>query len=206
MWNRIEYNRGEQVGNVIFLYDVKGMIKERQAMFSCICGKNFVSYISKIKRFETQSCGCLQKRVTSETNSRHRLKGHKLYGVWSAMKRRCNNKNTTQYKDYGGKGVVVCDEWKEFMPFFRWAIENGWEEGLQLDKDTKGGGMIYSPSTCCFVTPKANSNKRATSRHIEYNGETKTVSEWADHFQISLKNLYQRLSRGWDFEKCVNNG
>lgn len=203
MWNRIHYNNGEQVGNAIFLHDVNGLIKRRQAMFKCVCGEKFIAQVYKVKTFETQSCGCLHKKAISEANSRHNLKNHKLYGVWSSMKARCYNGKTAQYENYGGKGVTVCEEWKnDFITFFRWAIQNGWKEGLQLDKDTKGNGLVYSPETCCFVTPKKNSNRRSSSRHITYNGETKTVSEWADHFEISLKGLYQRLSRGWSVEKC----
>lgn len=206
MAGKIHYNYGEQVGNVIFLHDVNGLIKRRMAMFKCSCGNKFISQIYRVKTFETKSCGCLQKKAAQLANSRHNLKNHKLYGVWSGMKRRCYNENVKQYKDYGGKGVVVCKEWNnDFMCFFRWAILNGWKEGLQLDKDTKGDGMLYSPENCCFITPKENSNKRSTSKKITYNGETRTVSQWADYFHISLKNLYQRLSRGWSIEKCFTN-
>ena len=207
VWNKEPFNRGEQVGNAIYLHDVNGAIKRRQAMFKCVCGNNFIAQVYKVKTFETQSCGCLHKKATSEANSRHNLKNHKLYGVWSSMKARCYNPNTTQFKDYGAKGVIVCKEWQDsFLPFFRWAMENGWTEGLQLDKDIKGTGLIYSPNGCIFVTPKLNSNKRSTSRYITFDGQTKTVSEWATHFNISLKNLYQRMSRGWSFEKSINYG
>lgn len=204
-WNREIFNSGELVGNAYFLHDVNSLIKRRQAMFRCVCGEKFIAQVYKVKTFETQSCGCLHKKATSEANSTHGLTGHKLYRVWKSLRARCYNKNAGQYKDYGGKGVLVCDEWNSsFISFFRWCMANGWEEGLQLDKDTKGNGMLYSPDTCCFVTPKVNSNKRTTSRYITYNNETKTVSEWAGHFKISLKNLYQRLSRGWSVEKCFN--
>lgn len=206
-YNRIYYNYGEQVGNCIYLHDVNSLIKRRQATFKCQCGNKFIAQVYKVKTCETQSCGCLHKKATSEANSTHHLTKHKLYQVWKAMKARCYNENANQYKDYGGKGVIVCREWEnDFIPFFRWCILNGWEEGLQLDKDTKGGGLIYSPKSCCFVTPKVNSNKRTTSRFIEYDGKRKTVSEWADYFEISLKDLYQRLSRGWSVEKCFTYG
>jgi len=205
MWNRIEYKYGEQVGEAIFLHNVDNNAKRRFAAFRCVCGNKFISQIYKVKTCETRSCGCLHKKATSAANSRHKLKGHKLYGVWSSMKSRCYTPSVTQYKDYGGRGVTVCEEWRDdFMSFFRWAIANGWEEGLQLDKDLKGDGLIYSPSTCMFITPKSNSNKRRTSRLITHNNQTKTVSQWADDLNISLKNLYQRLSRGWSIEKCLN--
>lgn len=170
-------------------------------MFRCVCGNKFIAQVYKVKTFETRSCGC----AYINCYKKHGLKNHKLYGVWSSMKARCYNKNTAQYKDYGGRGVVVCEEWIDsFIVFYDWAIMNGWKEGMQLDKDLSGSKM-YSPKTCIFITPKKNSNKRTSSRTIIYNGQSKTISEWADHFNISLKNLYQRLSRGWDFEKCISS-
>lgn len=202
-----EYKYGEQLGNAIYLFEVDNMMKHRKAMFKCKCGKKFISYVHKIKTFETQSCGCFQKEATSMCNKTHGLRQDILYSVWRSMKTRCYNIKNRQYKNYGGKGVFVCEEWKDnFIRFYNWAMDNGYSYGLQLDKDIIGDGKCYSPENCCFVTPKENSNKRTTSRYIEYNGSTKTISEWADYFGISLKNLYQRLSRGWSFEKCVSYG
>lgn len=206
-WNRIEYNNGEMVGSVIFLYDLPSYGSRRKAVFRCGCGNNFPAMIDKVKRFETQSCGCLQKISASKSNSTHGMTNkHPLYGVWKAMKARCYNENTAQYSDYGGRGVVVCDKWRDdFLCFYKWCINNGYKKGLQLDKDRKGNGMVYSPENCCFVLPKENSNRRRTSKYITYEGQTLTISEWATYFNISLKNLYQRLGRGWVFEKCIKH-
>lgn len=200
-WNRIYYERGEQVGDCIFLHDVHNVITNvRKAMFECKCGKHFIANINKVKICETRSCGCAYFGI----NKTHGLSGHPLHQVWKSMKARCYNKNANQYDDYGGRGIAVCDEWKkDFQKFYDWAISNGWKKGLQLDKDTKGG-KIYSPDTCCFITAKKNSNRRRSSRILKYNEQSKTVSEWADYYGISLKNLYQRMSRGWSFEKCIS--
>lgn len=205
-WNRIEYKYGEMVGSVIFLHDVNNALNpnRRCAMFRCDCGTPFIAQIYKVKTEETQSCGCLHIKMTKQANTTHGLKSHKLYGVWSAMKARCYNPNTSQFKDYGGRGVIVCEEWKnDFINFYKWAISNGWKLGLQLDKDIKGDGMIYSPTVCVFVNAKDNSNRRSTSKYITYNDKTQTVAEWATELNISLKNLYQRMSRGWSFEKSI---
>lgn len=202
---RIQYNYGELVGEAYYLYDVDMCIKRRKAAFRCKCGNTFIAQLYKVKVSETQSCGCLHKKATSEANSRHNLKNHKIYGVWSAMKARCYNKNTAQYKDYGERGIYVCEEWKnDFISFYKWAIKNGWQKGLQLDKDTKGYGNVYSPLACCFTTPKINSNKRRTSKYLEFDNKKLTISGWADLYKISLKNLYQRMARGWSFEKCIS--
>jgi len=72
------------------------------------------------------------------------------------MKQRCYNKNNKNYKWYGAKGVRVCDSWQTFANFHKWAVNNGYKKGLHLDKDIKGNGKLYSPESCCFVTPKKN--------------------------------------------------
>lgn len=201
--NKIEYKYGHMFGPIMYLKEAESIGKHRRSNFLCYCGKEFASYTHKIKTGETKSCGCLQVEATSAANRVHGLNGHELYGVWSSMKARCYTSTTGQYKDYGGKGVSVCQEWVEsFQSFYSWAIANGWKKGLQLDKDIKGTGMLYCPEYCYFVTPKENSNKRITSKYITFDGETRTVSQWATHLNISLKNLYQRLSRGWSVEKC----
>jgi len=206
-WNRIDYKRGEMIGSVIYLYELPYYGAKRRAVFKCDCGNAFPAMIDKVKRLETQSCGCLHKIAVAKSNSTHKMANkHPLYDVWKGMKGRCYNENTTQYKDYGGRGVTVCDEWKhDFLAFYKWSVDNGYKKGLQIDKDTKSNSLIYSPSTCAYVLPKENSNRRRTSKYITYDGKTLTISEWATFFNISLKNLYQRLSRGWSFEKCIEN-
>jgi len=205
MPSKINYQSGELIGEAYFLYDVKKQNKRRYACFRCKCGKQFIAQLYKVKTFETRSCGCIFYDSIKNANSTHGLSNHKLYGVWLSMRARCYNKKATQFENYGGKGVIVCDEWKnDFLNFYNWAIKNGWEEGKQLDKDIKGNGMIYSSEYCSFVTPKQNSNKRVSNRYVFYKGENKTISEWADYFSVSVRNIYQRLSRGWDFEKSIS--
>ncbi len=88
----------------------------------------------------------------------HGLSRHPLYYVWQAMKMRCYNENYKDYKYYGAKGVKMCDEWfNDFEPFYKWAMNNGYKKGLQVDKDIKGIGKLYGPDSCVFVTPKINS-------------------------------------------------
>jgi len=203
--NRVEYYIGRQFGDLIYLGDATSVNGRRMSNFKCYCGTEFNCQLFKVKSGKTKSCGCLQRKATGDANRIHGLKNHELYGVWSGMKARCYNIKTKQYNNYGGKGVIVYREWADnFMVFYNWAIVNGWKQGLQLDKDIKGTGLLYSPEMCCFVTPKENSNKRGSSRYITYNNETKTVSQWAEYFNLSLKNLYQRLSRGWSVEECFN--
>lgn len=200
----ITYNYGEQVGEAIFLHEIDFCVN-RKAKFKCRCGNTFFARISAVRLGYTKSCGCIVgKNPNSRNHNTHSLRGHKLYNVWCAMKARCYNKNRTQYKDYGGKGVVVCEEWKnDFEKFYNWAISNGWKDGLQLDKDSRGDGMIYSPSTCCFLTSKQNNNKRNNNKLIEFNGQCKTIPEWSSITGVNKSTITTRLSRGWDIEKAL---
>lgn len=138
-------------------------------------------------------------------NIKHSLRQHPLYHSWCRMKARCYNPNNPRYDRYGGRGVSVCDEWlNDFKSYYDWCIENGWEEGLQVDKDIKGDGLLYSPQTCLIVTNKQNCNKRSSTVLIERDGVTKSIVEWCEYFQINKSTLYSRLKTGWSFEKAVS--
>lgn len=138
-------------------------------------------------------------------NEKHNLSSHPLYSVWTDMKKRCYNKKAKSYPSYGKKGVVVCDLWvNSFKSFYDWALSNGWKEGLEIDKDTKGNGMVYSPDTCSIVTRKENMNCRTTSQNIEYNGESNTLSEWQDITGIEQGVLRDRIFRyKWSVERAL---
>ncbi len=118
---------------------------------------------------------------------------------------RCYKNNNKAYPIYGGRGVVVCDEWKnDRVAFMDWAVENGYQIGLQLDKDIKGDGFLYSPNTCCFVTSKENNNHKRKNVCIEYKGERKTLTQLFEISGIIPNTIKARLKRGWDIDKVLN--
>lgn len=113
----------------------------------------------------------------------------KLFGIWETMRSRCNNPNREKYKDYGGRGIKVCDEWnKNADAFCKWALQNGYDDGLQLDRIDNDGN--YEPSNCRFVTPKKNSRNRRNTVYLTVNGETKCVSEWCETKGVSAFTVY----------------
>lgn len=120
------------------------------------------------------------------------LKLRKAY--WSMMDR-CYLKTYIDFHLYGGRGVIVCEEWKgNINVFCKWAMENGWQEGLQLDKDSKGNGLLYSPATCCFVTPKENSNNRHNNIKILHEGKLLSVPELSELTGIKTNTIYYRYN------------
>lgn len=122
----------------------------RRVRAKCVCG-NFTDVVSdQLKSGHTKSCGCLKVIQAKNVNLKHGLSRHPIYYLLSRIKERCLNKNNSGYKNYGGRGVTVCDEWlNSFESFYEWAIKNGWRGGLQIDRKNNDKG--YSPSNCRFV-------------------------------------------------------
>ena len=119
------------------------------------------------------------------------------------MKQRCYNKNTVGYRNYGGRGITVCNEWKDsFLSFKKWAINNGYDESLSIDRIDNNGN--YEPKNCRWVTRKQQARNRNICRFITYGNETKCLSEWAEEAGIAPSLLSDRLRGGWSMEDALN--
>lgn len=115
---------------------------------------------------------------------------------------RCYRKEHSSYKYYGGRGISVCDEWQSFEPFNQWAMDNGYADDLTLDRIDFNGN--YEPSNCRWATTKEQANNKRTSRFVTYNGETKTITEWAEKVGISQQAMTERLnSPNWSVQEAV---
>ncbi len=127
----------------------------------------------------------------------------KLYCAWKHMKERCYSKNCKDYKNYGERGIVVCEEWKnDYLSFKKWSLANGYAPSLTLDRIDVDGN--YDPSNCRWTTWKEQANNKRNLRLITFNGETKTLTEWATITGIRLTTLYMRLVvRKWPVEKAL---
>lgn len=118
------------------------------------------------------------------------------------MTRRCSDINTRYYKDYGGRGIIVCAEWvNDPSAFVAWGTLNGYAKGLELDRRENNGN--YEPSNCRFITPKANARNKRTNRLLTYKGETKPLSEWIEALGLNKELIKSRLKWGWNFAKAV---
>ena len=127
----------------------------------------------------------------------------RLYNVWCAMKERCNNPHNKRYENYGGKGIKVCDEWKnDFATFRSWAMENGYDDGLTIDRiDTDGN---YEPSNCRWVTHKVQNRNYSRNHLITYDGRTQCLSDWADELGINRATVLFRLKQGKPLEEVFS--
>ena len=119
--------------------------KCRYGLYMCYCGKEFISRFSRVKNGHTKSCGCYK----AEIKTTHGLAKHRLYKAWNDMKTRCINANSKSYKDYGGRGIKVCDRWHDVRNFIE-DMYPSFKEGLMLDRINNNGN--YEPSNCRWTT------------------------------------------------------
>lgn len=178
----------------------------------CDCGNEKNVSLQHLRNGDTQSCGCLAKerasiRGKAPNNIGDRMRTHgdrrsKLYNVWSGMKRRCNNKNSTHYNDYGGRGIKVCESWNEYINFKEWAVSNGYEEGLTIERVDVNKN--YEPDNCKWATwIEQQNNKRNTKRYL-FEGEMYTLRQLSEMSGINKRTLAGRLERGWPVEKIMD--
>jgi len=163
----------------------------------CNCGKTKTIQSGNLKAGKSNSCGC------QKGPKKHGLSAHPLYKIWNAIKTRCLNSKTIGWQNYGGRGITVCDEWiNDPMAFIKWGIKNGWKDGLDIDRINNNAD--YSPANCRFVTRSKNCLNKRNNRLITYDGQTKTLTEWAGLIGKTRDTIQMRLKRGWAIERAFN--
>jgi hypothetical protein len=159
----------------------------------CDCGNNGTYMLVKLKDGHTKSCGCLHKKVMSSILSNHGLYYTRIYKIWNGMVDRCRRKKNKSYKNYGGRGISVCEEWRnDFMAFYKWSINNGYSDNLTIERNDVNGN--YDPRNCKWITHAEQALNRRDSHLVTYNGITKTIAEWARDLQINYNTLLNRIN------------
>ena len=167
----------------------------------CECG-NFKSVRSdSLQNGSIKSCGCLKREQDVINLDSHRYDipavGTRLYRIWTGIKSRCDDKNNPRYSDYGGRGIVLCDEWKnDFHSFYEWACSNGYKDDLTIDRINNDGN--YCPKNCRWVDNKIQSLNRRSNIKITIGNTTKTLTEWCEIFDLDSKTVFARLQRNED--------
>lgn len=171
----------------------------------CECGNIvFMAYSQlRMKKHPSISCGCKKKERLGKASITHGLSRCieliPIYNSWKGMKSRCYNPNNPKYKDYGGRGIIVCDEWKDdFKAFYDWAISNGWEKGLTIDRYPNNETGIYEPSNCRWANDDQQSKNRRSNVLLIAFGETKCIADWADDERctVAYSTLVARVKIG----------
>lgn len=170
----------------------------------CKCGNGKIKsiYYNDIMSGKSLSCGCLRNERIRKSSSTHGESNTRLYGIWLAMRKRCENKNFIEFYNYGGRGISVCNEWtRSFESFRDWSLTNGYEENLSIDRiDTNGN---YCPENCRWADAITQANNTRRNNLATFCGETKTVKEWSRVLNIPYQTLMSRLHKlNWDVEKA----
>lgn len=168
----------------------------------CTCGTERVVQGTHLKSGASKSCGCYNHDSLIERNTTHGQNKTPLHYLWLGINNRCSNPNFKQFKDYGGRGIQVCDEWKkDFVAFRDWCLSNGYKKGLSIDRIDNDKG--YSPDNCRFVDRITQNNNKRSNHKISVDGESKTLAQWAREFGIKESVIRNRLKRGWSEEDAV---
>jgi len=194
-----KYNRLtilEEVESKLFIYGGK-RTTTRFVKCKCDCGKIIVTRLIMVWNNKAKSCGCLTREndKANLAHSTHKLSSHRLYNVYHKMIVRCTYSNDPAYKNYGGRGIKVCKKWKNsFLDFYDWAIENGYKEGLEIDRIHNDKG--YNPNNCRFITKAEQARNRRTNKCFYINGVRYLQVDLAKMSNVNPKTIEYHLKKG----------
>lgn len=176
--------------------------KEKRTMWECLCECGNISIVEayQLKQGFTKSCGCLRYE---SRNSTHGMSRTRIFTIWSKMIDRCTNENNPAYKWYGERGIKVFDEWRtDFVSFYNWAKNNGYNENLTLERIDVNGN--YEPQNCKWIPLNEQPLNTRKTKYLTYKGERKTVSEWSKITGIKKNTLLNRINSGYTDEECID--
>lgn len=178
---------GDKYGMLTVIDNSKGFSK---VLCKCDCGSLKTYRSNNLTSGNTKSCGC----VGSKGNTKHGDRHTRLYGIWRGIKERCNTPSCSTYKNYGGRGITICDEWLDYLSFKEWALKNGYQENLSIDRINVNGN--YEPSNCRWVDYYVQANNTRCNHFLTFNNETLTITQWARKQKLSPSTIYRRLEKG----------
>lgn len=200
MGKRKQINIGDKFGKLTIVKEVAPNVTpcgtiQRKFLCKCECGNEVLRSLQTLTKGAKSSCGCTSYQI-GELNKKYEKGTTKsfLYSTWSGMKQRCYDPKSDSYKNYGGRGIKICDEWRlNFLAFKEWSLANGARKGLTIDRIDNNG--IYCPNNCRWVDLTTQANNTRQNRIIEYNGKVHTLSEWSRKVGIGADIIRGRIDR-----------
>lgn len=193
---------GEKYGMLTVIAEAEKILlpsgqKPRRFICECECGKKTNVLLLHLVRQRIRSCGCLSKVLNGESK-------HPICRSFKSMHERCAP-GYFQRHSYFEKGITVCDEWSDYLTFKKWATENGFKKGLQIDRIDNSKG--YAPDNCRFVTNIVNVNNRDNTFRVIYHGEEMPIMEVFRKKNIDEVHhgaIRGRIKRGWDIDSAID--
>jgi hypothetical protein len=199
---------GQKFGRLTIVSKNAIRLRNGKTRWNCLCDCGNITVVigSGLINEHTVSCGCLRKEIVSQTgkaNSTHGMYGKPEYHSWRSMIKRCTNHRSTNYSDYGGRGITVCDRWlNSFEAFYE---DMGHKPSPDHSIERRENNGNYEKNNCYWATKEEQANNKRNNVFYEYNGISKTISEWSREYNVEYGKLYSRLIRhGWNFERAVN--
>ena len=171
-----------------------------QFLCRCECGNEKIIDAGNLRHNKSKSCGCSGSRTTMrERFTTHGMRRSRIYSIWTNMINRCENHKVKSYKDYGARGITVCERWHKFADFF---ADMGEPPTSQHSIDRLDNNQGYYKENCRWATKQEQANNTRRSRIIEFNGHKKTLSQWAKSLNINTESMRLRLSR-WPLDRAL---
>lgn len=172
--------------------------KRTKWICECDCGKIKSIQATHLRSGASTSCGCYQKEMARKSNSKHNLTHTSLHNRWKTLKQRCLNPNSNNYKNYGGRGIKLCEEWKEFSNFYDWSIKNGYKQELELDRINNDGN--YEPSNCRWIEKVKNGRNRRNTVKID----GMPLKEFSEKYNMDYSLVHTRYYQLKKYNKEIN--
>ena len=195
--NKLKIKIGSKYGNLTVLEELGAKGKGHHFCYKvrCSCGNEEIARATELnagRKKHCVSCG-----IKNGNGYKHGMCKTRLYVTWRNMISRCHNIKDKQFNLYGERGIRVCEEWRNnFKSFYDWAINNGYNENLSIDRINNDGS--YEPSNCRWANDKEQANNRRTNHNVEIEGEVHNISEWCKLFGINVSTVRDRIRRGWN--------
>lgn len=198
-----KYQPGMRFGKLVLLYKIYQPTKAKgsvsHAVCLCDCGVVKKIITTTLGANQNKSCGCASRADNAAAHKTHGHHGTSNYRRWRAMISRCSNPNVPEYKDYGGRGISVCERWMKYENFL--ADMGVPEPGMTIDRWPNNNGN-YEPGNCRWATKKEQSRNTRKTRFIEIDGSRMAMVDAAARYSISESTLKFRLDKGWSAERA----
>lgn len=192
--------KGGKFGLLFVLKECESKTKHNQTEWLCLCdcGKTTKVNVAHLNSGHTKSCGCLSRKLSAKRLYRHGGTGTPEHVSWLGMRDRCTRENCVNYKDYGGRGISVCERWYNSFELFLEDMGPKPSKEHSLDRIENNGN--YELGNCRWATPVEQANNTSQNKFVSCRGETKTLAQWCREVGLEYSKVFRRLKRGWPTE------